>query len=262
MTLSIAHHHGFKCAGSTFLHVLNRNWSGRVLHIEHRINDRRIHCDQVQPYLEHGHYDAVTSHLLTMPRPGEQFAHVHFGLVRDPIARLVSAYKFVPEESKFGGFLQFVAANRHHACDYHVRHLATPAASIAEGWRADPAAVPLGAAHVLLGLVERFDDSMFLLERRLAAVGCEFDGSVGGRQNVGRGDAPDIGEATLAQLRDYNLEDYRLYARVAAALDEELLAVDPSGEGRAEYRQRCAMRAGDQERYLGVPPPKWTYIEE
>lgn len=262
MTLAIAHHHGFKCAGSTFLHVLNRNWPKRVLHIEHRISDRRIHCDQVQPFVEGGAYDAVTSHLLTMPRPGEEFAHVHFGLVRDPIARLISAYKFVPEERRFGGFLQFVAAHKHHACDYHIRHLARPADSVEEGWRADPAAVPLGEPRVFLGLVERFADTMFLLERRLARLGVTFDGSVGGRQNVGKGESPDIDDATMAQLKEYNVEDFRLYDRVSKLLDEELAEVDPDGKGRAEYQQRCEARAGKRERYLGVRPTDWTYLED
>lgn len=261
MTLSVAHHHGFKCAGSTVVHLLNRNWPQRVLHIEHRVVDRRIHCAQIREHAASKGLVAATSHLLTMPRPGEELAHVHFGLVRDPIARLVSAYKFVPEERKQGGFLGFVAANEHHACNFHVRHLTTPEPD-GKGWSARPDAVPLGAPRVLIGLVERFADSMFLLEHRLRAVGCAFDGSVGAAQNVGSGDAPQLDPAAMARLREQNALDYELYARVGAAMDAELLAVDADGSGRAEHRRRCERRAGEKETYLGVGPTGWTYLED
>lgn len=261
MLLPVVHHHGFKCAGSTVVHLLNRNWRGNVLHIEHRIADRRIRCSEIVPHIVRGRHVAVTSHLLRMPAPGEAIAHVHFALVRDPIERLVSAFKFVPEERKRCGFDVFVEQNQHHACDFHVRHLARAGAGPDPGWRKDPAAVPLGEPHVLIGLVERFADAMFLLERRLQAVGCAFDGSTGARQNIGKGEAPDLPEATLQRLRELNADDYTLYARVGAAMDRELAAVDPDGKGRAEHARRAAARAGRKEPYLGVPPPKWTYLE-
>jgi len=262
--LLIAHHHGFKCAGCTVVHLLNRNWPEQVLHVEHRVVDRRIHCDQVRPHLDGGNYAGLTSHLLAMPARGEEIAHVHFGLLRDPIDRLVSAYNFVPEERRGGSFRAFVAANRHHACEYHVRHLGVQARAGqgATGWNSDPEAVRLGEPHVLLGLVERFEDTMFLLERRVAAAGGVFDGSVGGRHNVGKGEALPIDEDLVQELRELNAADYRLRDAIDAALDRELALVDPDGDGRAEYRVRCEARAGVAEPYLGMMPPTWTYLED
>lgn len=264
MELAIAHHHGFKCAGSSVVHLLNRAWPGRVLHIEHRLADRRIHCGRVRDLVAVSGHMALTSHLLTLPPPGEAFAHVHFGLVRDPIARLVSAYKFVPEERKAGGFVEFVKMHEHHACNFHVRHLVVPDGEAGD-WRARPEAVPLGAPHVLIGLVERFADSMFLLERRLAAVGVAFDGSVAAAHNVGRGDGPQLEDEALVDLRLRNREDYELYDRVGEALDAELAAVDPDGDGRAEHRARCEARTGRTgrtEAYLGIGPTGWTYLDD
>lgn len=258
----VAHHHGFKCAGSTVVHLLNRNWPERVLHIEHRRADRRIHCEQVLAHVEPDRHVALTSHLLRMPSPGQEFAHVHFALVRDPIARLVSTYKFVPEERKLGSLSAFVAANALHASDFHIRHLGCGDAEHDEGWRRDPDCVPLESPHVLIGLVERFADSMFLLERRLAAVGCAFDGSVGQRQNVGTAEVMDLNPEQLAQLRAMNAEDYLLLERVNRALDRELAAVDPEFHGRIEYAKRCMAREDAKEPYLGVPPPQWTYLED
>lgn len=266
--LSVVHHHGFKCAGSTVVHVLNRNWPGRVLHVEHRVDVRRIQCGQVRSHAGQNGTVAVTSHLLTMPSPGEALAHVHFALVRDPIARFVSTYKFVPEADRCGGLLGYAAANRIHAGNFHVRHLAvvTPGGGVpqaeCDGWSLRPDAVPLGAPHVLIGLVERFADSMFLLEHRLRAVGHAFDGSVGAAQNVGQGDEPELDGAALAWLREQNALDYELYARVAAQLDAELAAVDPDGSGRAEHLRRCAARCGQAEAYLGLAPELWTYLDD
>lgn len=264
----LAHHHGFKCAGSTVVHLLNRNWPGKVLHIEHRIVDRRIHCAQVAPFLAKSDYPALTSHLLTMPPVGGEIAAVHFGLIRDPIQRLLSAYHFVPKERQLGSFVEFAAAHAHHACDFHARHLARQQLATdgsydrANDWRANAPAVPIGAPGVLIGLVERFEDSMFLLERRLAALGCKFDGSVGERQNVGKGSTLQLDEAELQSLRESNKLDYELYERAQTELDRELAEVDPSGAGRAEHRARCARRAGTRERYLGQAPKEWTYIED
>lgn len=260
--LLVAHHHGFKCAGSTVVHLLNRNWPEQVLHVEHRLADQRIYCDQMPPLLEGRPYKALTSHLLAMPAPGQEIAHVHFGLVRDPIERLVSTYKFVPEERRRGGFRNFIEANRHHACDYHLRHLGVQgrgAIGIA-GWQPDPAALRIDAPHVLLGLVERFADTMFLLERRIAAVGGVFDGSVGGRHNVGKGDPLDMDDQLLQELREQNAGDYLAVQAVGEAMDRELARVDPDGRGRAEHLARCEARTAAAEPYLGKSPLVWAYL--
>jgi hypothetical protein len=261
MQLLVAHHHGFKCAGSTFIQLLCRNWLERVLFVEHRVVDRRIRCTDIEPLVVEGKFRAATSHLLTMPESGQAVAHVHFALVRDPIARLVSVYNFVPAESRFGDFHEFVSAHEHYACEYHVRQLGTLAPDT-DGWQANLDNVPLEHPNVLIGLVERFDESMFLLERRLAAVGQKFDASVGSRQNVGQGRAPDLDSATVADLRARNAADYVLYERASAALDRELAGVDPTGSGLAEYRRRCKKRAGVKERFLGAAPEHWVYLED
>lgn len=262
MQLSVAHHHGFKCAGSSVVHVLNRNWPRRVLHVEHRRPDHRIRCGDVRHLTTTGEHVALTSHLLTMPAPGQALAHVHFALLRDPLARLVSAYKFAPEQRRFGGFREFVRATAHYASDYQVRQLAVPGLD-GDGWEARPEAVPLGAPGVLLGLVERFADSMFLLEQRLAKVGIAFDGSVGAAHNAGGTREPELelDDAVVAEVRRLSAGDCALRERVAASMDAELAAVDADGKGRAEHRLRCAARAEGREAYLGLGPDAWIYVE-
>lgn len=260
MQVSVAHHHGFKCAGSSVVHVLNRNWPQRVLHVEHRSTDRRIHCEQVRHLTATGDHVALTSHLLTMPAPGQALAHVHFALLRDPLARLVSAYRFAPEERRFGGFREFVHATAHYASDYHVRQLAVPGRD-GNGWEARPEAVPLGAPGVLIGLVERFADSMFLLEQRLAAAGIAFDGSVGAAHNAGSTCDFALDDDVVAAVHRLSAGDYALRERVAAAMDAELAMVDADGKGRAEHRLRCAARAEGREHYLGLGPNAWVYVE-
>jgi hypothetical protein len=120
--------------------------------------------------------------------------------------------------------------------------------------------VPLGEPHVLLGLVERFDASMFLLERRLAALGGAFDGSVARRHNVGPGSF-ELPPELVEGLRERNRADFELHARVSAAMDAELARVDPDGSGLAEHRRRCAERARSPNPFLGLDPARWTYLD-
>lgn len=261
MPLFLVHHHAFKCAGSSVAHILNRNWPRRVLYVEHAQPDRRIGCASVRPFVDRDDYAALSSHLLTMPRRGEQLGHVHFALVRDPLERVLSAYRFVQDRWADGGFQRFRDELEHQVASFQVRHLGVPADDPGDGWRCDPAAVPLGAGHVLIGLVERFEDSMFLLERRLAAHGCEFDGSYARAHNVGTNPLRELPDATIGELRERNAEDYELVRKVESALDGELAAVDPDGAGRADFRRRCAARAAIDEPYLGVDPGEWTYLD-
>jgi hypothetical protein len=262
LPLLLVHHHAFKCAGSSVAHILHRTWPQRVLHIEHARPDSRIHIGAVRPFVEAGDYAAVSSHLLTMPRPGEQIAPVHFGLVRDPLDRILSAYRFVQDRWAEGGFERFQHELEHQVASFQCRHLGVPTGDPGDDWHLDLDAVPLDSSHVLIGLVERFDDSMFLLERRLAALGCAFDGSHGHACNVGSGPLHELPADTLQQLRERNVEDYELVRRVGCALDAELEAVDPDGSGRAEFRARCRARAAIEEPYLVPDPSGWIYLED
>ena len=258
----VVHHHGFKCAGSSVVHVLHRNWPERVLHVEHRLPDRRIGVMDVAPLLEGADYVAVTSHLLTVPAQADRLAPVHFALVRDPLQRLASAWRFVGQQERWRdcGFHEFLAALEHQASNFHVRLLGVPG-DAADGWHCDPARVPLGQPHVLIGLVERFEASMFLLERRLAALGCAFDGSVARRHNVGPADSFELPSALVDELRERNRSDFELLERVAAAMDAELARVDPDGSGLADHRRRCAERSRSPNPFLGLDPARWTYLD-
>lgn len=258
----VVHHHGFKCAGSSVVHVLHRNWPERVLHVEHRQPDRRIGVAAVAPLLVRTELVAVTSHLLTMPAYADRLAPVHFALVRDPLQRLRSAWQFVGQQQRWrdGGFDGFLAALEHQASNFHVRLLGVPGDAAAD-WPCDPARVPLGEPHVLIGLVERFDESMFLLERRLSALGCAFDGSVARRHNVGAPGSFELPPAMVDELRERNRADFALHERVGAAMDAELARVDPDGSGLADHRRRCAERARSPNPFLGLEPARWTYLD-
>lgn len=258
----VVHHHGFKCAGSSVVHVLHRNWPERVLHVEHREPDRRIDVAAVAPLLDRAEHLAVTSHLLTMPAYQDRLAPVHFALVRDPLQRLASAWRFVGQQERWrdGGFPGFLAALEHQASNFHVRLLGVPSEGL-DGWHCDPTRVPLGEPHVLIGLVERFGESMFLLERRLAALGCVFDGSVSRRHNVGSPESFVLPPELVDDLCERNRADFALHERVAAAIDAELARVDPDGSGLADHRRRCVERARSPNPFLGLDPACWTYLD-
>lgn len=94
MTL-IAHHHIFKNAGTTIDWILERNFPGQVLHIEGTDPGARLRPRQVRTaaarYADHR---AVSSHSFPLPSRKQAWARVHLSVLRDPIERYASIYRF------------------------------------------------------------------------------------------------------------------------------------------------------------------------
>ena len=91
----IVHHHIFKNAGTTIDWILERNFPGQVLHMEGSDPGARLRPHKVRAtaarYRDHR---AISSHSFPLPSPRDAWAPVHLSVLRDPIERYASIYRF------------------------------------------------------------------------------------------------------------------------------------------------------------------------
>ena len=243
--VDLLHLHGFKCAGSTFTWILERNFPDQVVYAESEREGERLGWQRVAEEVSLTGARAVSSHLCTLPPEGARFATLTVAFVREPLSRLLSAYRHdqatgaspVPGET-FAEYLTRV--ERSAESNYQVRHLSpqgSPELRPDWGWEMLPDLIDLERDDLFIGVVERFDESMILLEHRLAAMGIDFDGSYGARQNTAKGEVVPLGAERSTGLTEI---DEVMYRRVAAALEarweafaqEHPLAMD-------DFQRRC-----------------------
>lgn len=93
MTL-IAHHHIFKNAGTTIDWILERNFPGSVLHIEGTDPAGRLSSQQMRIAAGPRPHHAMSSHSFPLPAPKDAWAVIHLSVLRDPIERYTSIYRF------------------------------------------------------------------------------------------------------------------------------------------------------------------------
>lgn len=290
MTL-IAHHHIFKNAGTTIDWILERNFSGRVLHIEGTDPRARLRPEQVRaaaaPYPDHR---AIASHSFPLPAPEAAWARIHLSVLRDPIERYASIYRFersraidhpanqTARELGFRAYCQWwhdhpsgIWANWQTRC-------CTPQGQTSEGdgtsglpgWDADlELALQAVLETALVFTLDRFDQGLVLLEERLEAHGTPFDASYL-RQNVSRIDAEQeadydalLGRDLHQALVEANQLDYTLIGRVRDAIDQRYARLDPKGARLSDFRARCARLADPANRpAVRVPGQSdWILVE-
>lgn len=93
MTL-IVHHHIFKNAGTTIDWILERNFPRRVLHIESVDPGGRLSSQKIRTATGRRSHRAISSHSFPLPSPKDAWAVIHLSVLRDPIERYASIYRF------------------------------------------------------------------------------------------------------------------------------------------------------------------------
>jgi hypothetical protein len=193
MTPVLLHLHGFKCAGSTFKWILEKNFPRKVLYVESLINNTRLDYQKVALPLEKGSYRAISSHLISRPRQHSQPHPLTITFLRNPSERLMSAFAFqkATNSLKEGDvhFRAFLTRLRLSQVSNYQSRLLSPQTWIAKGprhgWELNPRAVDLNDENLFVGTVEKFDQSMVLLEGWLKNKGVEFDASYSVASNTG-----------------------------------------------------------------------------
>jgi hypothetical protein len=189
----LLHLHGFKCAGSTFMTILEKNFPSKVLYVESLLGNSRLDFQKAVPLVEKGSYQAISSHLISRPQPNVQLSPLTITFLRNPSERLISAYEFqkATQTLKDGdvNFRAFLTRLRDtQVSNYQTRLLSPQTWNLADsrnGWEINPRAIDLNDENLFVGTVELFDQSMVLLEQWLKDKGVEFDASYSEPSNVG-----------------------------------------------------------------------------
>jgi hypothetical protein len=181
----LLHLHGFKCAGSTFTWILEKNFPKKVLYVESLLGNSRLEFEKTASITDYGSYSAISSHLISRPHSQLHSPPLTITFLRNPTERLRSAYAFqrATQSLKEGdvNFRAFLTRLRNSPVSNYQTRLLTPQRwnlkGPENGWELNPRAIDLNDENLFVGTVELFDQSMVLLEQWLKEKGVEFDGS-------------------------------------------------------------------------------------
>ena len=266
----IVHNHIFKNAGTTIDWALAKNFG--TTFVDHREDHlMRQGASYLGPYLsENRHIKALSSHHLAMPLP--ELVGVRTMMVmmfRDPLERVTSVYKFerAQELSSHPGVIH---AKKYAFGEYivwrmrpdvgptirnfHVRKT-LPSKKISQVVISNQdmlEAKQFVKSVELLGLVERFDESMVLFEESLKRTFPSIDFSYVA-QNVGQEASEkkelrlerlktEIGDEIFELLLNNNLQDLQLLAFVEEVFVSRISKVKDFAGKLANFRARCVAK--------------------
>jgi hypothetical protein len=264
----LVHGHIFKNAGTTFDWSLQRNFDTQFLdHRQDQLMKEKGAEHVAEVVAGDPELQAFSSHHLCSPLPeipGVSLMPVYF--LRHPIERVASVYNFerqqqadtpgakAAKEKSFADYVSWrMQGNVAHTIrNYQMHYLAgshTHASITAPGIAAFSRAMTTLRSTPLIGIVERYDESMVLLEHLLRELWPGLDLAYV-RQNVSRrglrrGVKSSV-EAVLKRLGplqktliDNNSLDLALYQLVNRRLDEQLSRIDDLDARLASFRGRC-----------------------
>ena len=265
----ILHGHIFKNAGTTFDWSLQKNFGKNFLdhrkdllmrsegrgHIEELLTTKQALC-------------AVSSHHMTrdLPdMPGVSFIQTY--LLRHPLERIRSVYDFERTQrgrtpgakaAKSKSFKDYVEWRMLPKVAHTIRNYQTLYLAGIHGLASErelalhyfPDALEAVRGDSLIGLVERYDESMVVLEDTLKECFADIDLAYVA-QNVskskrGKKPPPDPVANTLEELGDLqrtvidkNSFDLALYQLVSERLDSRILDIARFDEKLEDFRERC-----------------------
>ena len=182
-----------------------------------------------------------------------------FTFLREPVARLVSEYRFLrtwPKNHMYAylnenniSFEHYLTGKEHQLClrgsNFMTHALAGKFKNIDDDEALARAKDRLENALCCFGIQERFDESLLLLADTLGLTRFFYE-----RQNVLRRDAlPPMTQSELDLAAELNQADAALYAFAQELLDRRIAAQGPDSAGRLEhfrflngkYQQMCAL---------------------
>ena len=262
----ILHGHIFKNAGTTFDWALQQNF-GRDF-VDHRDDQamRSGRFDYLAGYLQqHPAIKALSSHHLVMPFPKHSpWRLLRIYLLRHPIERIRSVYDFEQQQNaetpgaryarqaSFSDYVRWRMQGNVGATirDFQLRYLSAAGRKLsAEHLQRVQEA--MGSAF-LFGIVDRYDESMVLLEQALQRWFPGIDLSyVAQNVSAGKkaGTVTERADAVIDALGDLaddvlakNQLDLALYQHASAQLDEQIDNTAGFARLLAGFRQRCENR--------------------
>jgi hypothetical protein len=263
----IIHNHVFKNAGSTIDWALSNNFKKGF--VDHRDDDNmRKEPEYLKRYLlEHPNTLALSSHHLRLPLPkSKSFRLVTIMMFRHPIERVTSVYNFEKKQVE-ADTLGARFARTHTLKEYvlwRMRNEVPPTIrnfhvfktlSGSVSWQKQFGSTELLKAKKiidsleLLGLVERFDESMLYFENILSMIYPNIDLSYK-IQNVGQKLHEtqelrieklkyEIGAEAFKVLMDRNQLDLELYQYAKRVFKERINHVNIQGTYMKDFLKRC-----------------------
>jgi hypothetical protein len=262
----IVHNHVFKNAGSTIDWILRKQFGNRF--VDHRDNEA---MQGGTAYLEgffrsNPQVQALSSHHLALPLPQmEQTEFYLLMMYRHPLERVVSAYHFERAQVQ-ANTLGALFAREHGLREYvlwrmrpevpptirnfHIaRSLPTPVKWDRHFTEADlEQAKRLASSLPLLGIVERFDESMTLFEETLRPLFPSIDlayvpQNMRRDQRTGVAEriaqlAAEIGEQAFDRLQRGNELDTRLHEYAVSLFQERIAGIPGFDEKVRGFRAR------------------------
>lgn len=263
----IIHNHAFKNAGTTIDWVLRSNFGDGFF--DHRDDKNMVRgSEYLGPYLEKNTWiSALSTHHLRPPLPElDNSRLLSIMMLRHPIERVTSVYSFERKQVN-ATTLGARFARDHDLREYVLWRMSfdvPPTIRNFHIYRSIPLPVnwkkPLNETQIMqareyvnslemLGLVERFDESMVLFEETLRPFFPNIDLSYK-RQNVGQkvDETKEeriarlmntIGDEVFNMLCERNKEDLNLYDYANAIFDERLSKITSFDVKLEDFKNRC-----------------------
>lgn len=265
----ILHGHIFKNAGTTFDWSLRKNFGDSFL--DHRQDqlmrqDGSAHLQQL--LLDKPQLKAISSHHMTRTLP--EMAQVRFTqiyLLRHPLLRLRSVYDFERKQrgqtpgskaAKSKSFRDYVEWRMQQSVAHTIRNYQTLYLAGHHGLANDealsskhfPQAIAAIGGEQMICVVERYDESMVVLEENLRQYFPEIDLAYVpqnvSRSKVRKASAGDIVAGTLDELGslqktaiDNNSYDLALYQLALSRLQTRTSSIEGFKNKLADFRERC-----------------------
>jgi hypothetical protein len=262
----LLHCHLFKNAGTTIDWALKRSLGWGF--VDHRRDRTMIRGGMryIEKYLAlRGYVMAVSSHHMPFDPAFEsrRFHCWHIIMLRHPIARCASVYqyeKIQPAVSLGAKMAKKLDMRGYFAWrmqddapvvikDFHTRYLAgrkNPARRLRDE-DFDSALLHARSPKVLIGFVERFDESMVLFESVLKNNFRKLDlAYIKQNQNHARPEDAiaylhdELGDDLFLRLNSANALDGRLYEMLGAEFDNRIAGLGDFDQRLVDFRRRCA----------------------
>ena len=261
----LVHAHIFKNAGTTFDWALKRSFGDAFL--DHRDDaEMRKGAAYLVPFLEaNPHICAMSTHQFRRPSPASATCRIiPVFLIRHPIDRIGSVYEFerrqrpdtagarMAIQASFNDYIRWRMQPDSGATirDCHTRYCCSVPTAVhitdellqdAEQYLQDEAVV---------GVVDRYDESMVCAETRLATIWPAIDLSYI-PQNVSSGYERSLqqriddvkgrmNDDVLALVAEHNRRDMHMYKLANRMLDEMCARIPDFGTRLQAFRDRCA----------------------
>ena len=265
----ILHGHIFKNAGTTFDWSLRKNFGDSFL--DHRQDqlmrqDGSAHLQQL--LLDKQQLKAISSHHMTQALPEmPQVRFTQIYLLRHPLLRLRSVYDFERKQrgatpgskaAKSKSFRDYVEWRMQHNVAHTIRNYQTLYLAGHHGLADDdamsskyfPRAIAAIGGEQMVCVVERYDDSMVLLEESLRQYFPDIDlayvpqnvsrskGRKASAEGVVAGTLDELGSLQKTAI-DSNSYDLALYQLALSRLEARISAIEGFKIKLADFRERC-----------------------